>query len=184
MFVLGNQDFKQNSAPQQLGCDAEKLKSPINLQPPITYEDFKISYNVLALDNVRITKGSSGLYEILSDFGILKLNLQYFSLYKITFVSPSETSLNGQNFPLEMQIQGSDKHNKKLVVSILFEQDKVANSYLLKMGIGQGIIKNLSDGTKQDGRASTDYFHFNLNNFLENSEYFMKYDGKNFFNNF
>ena len=113
-------------SPDYALCKTGKRQSPIN----ITRSHLKPTENQLRF----LYKHQEKVKNIINNGHSVQINFQngsavrlkntYYSLVQLHFHSPSETQIEGKNFPMEMHIVHQDKQGNTLVIAALFEEGK------------------------------------------------------------
>jgi carbonic anhydrase len=99
------------------------------------------------------------------DLGYVKIGSTEYKAYSYDFHAPSEHTIDGQVFPLELQILHKDPSGKTLGVSVLFKYG-ASNKYLagLKAAVPEMPMWNVEHGA---GMASVDASHYDFFNLEE-----------------
>lgn len=105
------------------------------------------------------------------DIGYVKIGSTEYKAFRYDFHAPSEHTIDGQVFPLELQILHKDASGKVLGVSILFKYGP-SNKYLagLKEAVAEMPMWNVEHGAGQASVESHNYDFFNLEEVLPNGE--------------
>ncbi|MFK5949975.1 MAG: carbonic anhydrase family protein [Methylococcales bacterium] len=107
-------------------CSSGKTQSPINLSGFIDKKLLPIEYNYL-----------DGGYEITNNGHTIQLNFKAgstinidkhdYELKQLHFHSPSENTVNGKRYPMEMHLVHADKDKNLAVIALLFEEGRTNN---------------------------------------------------------
>ncbi len=105
-------------------CETGRNQSPVDLKnivdanlPPI-----KFNYNMLSAADI-INNGHTVQVNLWSG-GEIRVDGEKYTLKQFHFHTPSENTINGKNFPLEMHLVHLNKKNEIAVVAIMFEPGK------------------------------------------------------------
>ncbi|MFM2476047.1 carbonic anhydrase [Celerinatantimonas sp. MCCC 1A17872] len=112
-------------------CQTGKNQSPIDVN-----ETIKGQLPELALHyknaHAELINNNHGISVKLTKAGYLTLAHQRYYLNKLSFHSPSENTIDGQHYPMEVQFIHTSKTGQIAVISILFRQGK-ANRILSRL---------------------------------------------------
>lgn len=164
--------------PTQLGCTSDLLKSPVNLDAGVQYNNYSLTTDYSMVNDLWFQLNTKGLYEINSNFGVVNLAGIPYTMHRLTFLAGSETKLNGIQYPLEMQVEGSSREGKKLVVSALFKKTLIANPILMKLGIGVGLLKEIGSQIRSKGKKIS--YRFSLKSLFKNTKEYIRFKGSLF----
>lgn len=126
-------------------CNPKKIMSPINLEMPLPYEKFSPMIHFVLPDNsLALQKVAPNVFRIKANFGYVHFLGVTRQIEEVYFKSPSEHTVQGVKFGMEMQIYvpGDDKE-PGIMVSKLFQTGDEDNSDLHMLGFGSGKLKNL-----------------------------------------
>ena len=131
-----------------LQCDVNLLRSPINLDMPLPFEKFEPMLHFVKPDHsLTMKKLTSDTYLLEGNFGFVSFLGNTRKVKKVYFKSPSEHSVSGVRFAMEMQIYApGDKKNSGIVISKLFEKSRNKNGELNMLGFGSGKLRSTSVG--------------------------------------
>ncbi len=148
-------------------CETGRNQSPIDLKnsvdadlPAITFK-----YNMLSPADI-INNGHTVQVNLWSG-GEITLDGEQFTLKQLHFHTPSENTINGKNFPLEMHLVHLNKKNEIAVVAIMFEPGKDDE---LLTALWKNIPLKAGESHKLDAKALkamefeselTSYYRFN-----------------------
>lgn len=134
----------------KIRCNAQKLKGPINLNMPLPFEKFRPNLNFVKPDSpIRVVKISPDTYELKGKFGFIEFLGNTREVRKVFIKSPSEHTVEGVQFAMEMQLYASgDKTDAGIVISKLFEKSSEENLDAKMLGFGSGKLKKLKKGEK------------------------------------
>ena len=133
----------------RLQCDPKDMISPINLEMPLPYEKFSPMMHFTKPDEaLDIKKISPNVYKLEGDFGMINFLGKTHQIKEVYFKSPSEHTVSGVSFAMEMQIHAPGTPSAPgLVISNLFEkQASKVNSELMMMGFGSGKLRHTKTG--------------------------------------
>lgn len=155
-------------SPDYALCKTGKRQSPINitrshLKP--TENQLRFSYEHQEKVKNIINNGHSVQINFQNGSAV-RLKNTYYSLVQLHFHSPSETQIEGKNFPMEMHIVHQDKQGNTLVIAALFEEGK-ENPSLHK------IIESMPQKVNQSKPFGT----LNINNILPKQSGYYAFDG-------
>lgn len=99
------------------------------------------------------------------DLGYVKLFKSQYTCKDYTFHSPSEHTLDGARFPLEIQIMNKDRDSDKMLgIALFFREGKTSNKFIsaLMEASGDAPRWNMAASAKTVNRAVRDAFDLNL----------------------
>jgi carbonic anhydrase len=87
----------------KIRCNPRKIKSPINLDMPLPFEKFEPSLHFVKPDKpITFERLSPNTFEMVGDFGFIHFNGNTREVKQVLFKSPSEHTVQGVQFPMEM----------------------------------------------------------------------------------
>lgn len=118
---------------------------------PLPFEKFEPKLHFIKQDKeVQILRVSPNTYELKADFGYINFLDITREINSVFLKSPSEHTVEGVQFALEMQVYAmGDKNTPGLVVSKLFELGKEVNADLTSLGFGSKTLKGLKVGASK-----------------------------------
>ena len=94
-----------------------------------------------------MVKVSSDTFELKGNFGFISFLGTTREVKKVLFKHPSEHTVEGVQFALEMQVYAAgDKKENGIVLSKLFEKSKEHNHDAKMLGFGSGKLRKLKEG--------------------------------------
>lgn len=161
--------------PQQLGCSLDLLKAPVNLDASVVYKNYTLTTDYSMVNDLWFKQNKKGLYEINSNFGLVNLEGVPYTMHRVTFIGGSETRLKGIQYPLEIQVEGTSRDGRKIVVSALFKKSLIANPILMKLGIGDGVLKEIGSQIRSKGKKIK--YRFSLRSLFRKSKEYIRFKG-------
>lgn len=167
--------FASSVSNMNIRCNSKKIKSPINLGMPLPFEKFEPNINFVKPDHaISLVKISPGTFELQGKFGFIEFLGNTREVHKVLFKSPSEHTVEGVQFAMEMQVYAAgDKTNSGIVISKLFEKSREINQDAKMLGFGSGKLKKLKVGDKFRVLEPT-----SLNNLVGDSPAFINYQAE------
>lgn len=158
-----------------LQCDQSKIMSPINLEMPLPYEKFSPSIRFVLPDgNLQMEKIEPNVFKMQGNFGYIQFLEKTREIKEVYFKSPSEHTVQGVKFGMEMQIYApGDNNDSGVILSKLFQAGDRNNDDLKMLGFGSGKLKSL------DIKDIFGILHpVNLKKLQGESEAFINYQGE------
>lgn len=131
----------------------DKKKAPLNLVLPIRYKKFRIyAKPSKPSKDFHLQKKDGNTFTASGQIGVFKIDRTKYKITQAAIKSPSEHSIMGNSFDLEIQFFGKAiKKNLKMgqtktAVLIILGAQGSANSLLSKIGFGRGKYKQPSPG--------------------------------------
>ena len=108
-------------SPNFSACESGHNQSPIDIKKTVeaNLPAIKFKYNMLSAADI-INNGHTVQVNLWSG-GEIILDGEQFTLKQFHFHTPSENTINGKNFPLEVHLVHLNKKNEIAVVAIMFE---------------------------------------------------------------
>ena len=138
--------------PDYAACGGGFRQSPIDLTKPIfvSIPDWMgLRYGgQIALANTIVNTGT-GMHIETGDGHFLVVRGEPFELYRIEFHRPSEHTVDGKVFPMEMQFYHRNEEGRRVAVAIFMERDRSDNPSLAEIWR----VLPVSAGSRSSNRA-------------------------------
>lgn len=159
-------------------CQTGKRQSPIDLTPPYYSSPTKVQLSYTNVIDMAELKRNQAMLEtemntghsiqINGDAGYFVFGNHRFNVTQFHFHAPSEHTIQGKRYPLEMHIVHKDQLNNIAVVGILFEKSTKENHFIKQLQ---------AEGFPEAGKSKKLTLPMGLNYFDSPAASYLIYDG-------
>ena len=126
-------------------CQAGAHQSPINLEgtDPAVLHALHLNYNV---NPIALRHTGKQITQTYMPGSFLKVGVNDFELKSFTFHTPSEHTISGKQFPLEIQFKHEDKSGKTAILSVFGsygDENQAASEIIQNLPLEAGKIPSL-----------------------------------------